>query len=138
MIGSESLERIGRVFDLSASELGHVFGVGPEAAHKWPAAGVPAAHHEKFAVLVALCDRLEGKLQGDRIPVVTRRQADIYGGRSMLELIYEDEHRQVLASVRDSFEWSLPAQPLTQLDQCGAAMRRAGLPKRRGRRLGSR
>jgi hypothetical protein len=38
-----------------------------------------------------------------------RRPADAYGGKTMLELIAADEHGELLAQVRDSFDWTSAA-----------------------------
>ena len=38
--------------------------------------------------------------------VVARREADAYGGRSMLDLIAGDEHEWLLQSVNESFDFA--------------------------------
>jgi hypothetical protein len=105
----QPLARLMRVLDLSKSELGRLFGVSRQAIDGWIADGVPAERQEKLAAVLALCDLLERKLKVDRIPGVARREADAYGGRSMLQMIAADRHRELLASVRDTFDWSQPA-----------------------------
>jgi len=100
------LVRVMRVFALSKSELGRLFGVSRQAVDGWLAKGVPADRQEKLATLLALADLLEHKLKADRIPGIARRPADAYGGKTMLELIAEDRQRELLGLVRDSFAWS--------------------------------
>ena len=38
--------------------------------------------------------------------VVVRRPAEAYGGRSMLEMITDGDHRELLESVRASFDYA--------------------------------
>ena len=103
------LLRLMRVFALSKSELGRLFGVTRQAVDGWLAHGVPAERQEKLATLLALADLLERKLKTDRIPGIARRPAAAYGGKTMLELIAEDRQRELLGLVRDSFAWSQAA-----------------------------
>jgi hypothetical protein len=103
------LVRLMRVFALSKSELGRLFGVSRQAVDGWLAHGVPADRQEKLATLLALADLLERKLKTDRIPGVARRPADAYGGRTLLELVAADRQRELLGLVRDSFAWSQAA-----------------------------
>jgi hypothetical protein len=108
--GNENpLARLIRVFALSKSELGRLFGVSRQAVDGWLAHGVPADRQEKLATLLALADLLERKLKTDRIPGIARRAADAYGGKTMLELIAEDRQRELLGLVRGSFAWSQAA-----------------------------
>ena len=103
------LERLMRVFRLSKSELGRLFGVSRQAVDGWLQHGVPADRQDKLATLSALADLLERKLKADRIPGLARRPAEAYGGETMLELIAADRHRELLALVRESFAWSQAA-----------------------------
>jgi hypothetical protein len=103
------LTRLMRIFALSKSELGRLFGVSRQAVDGWLAKGVPANRQEKLATLLALADVLERKLKPDRIPGIARRPADAYAGRTMLELIAEDRQRELLRLVRESFAWSQAA-----------------------------
>lgn len=103
------LERLMRVFALSKTKLGRLFGVRRQAIDGWLARGVPAERQDKLAMLLALVDLLERKLKSDRIPGVARRPAEAYGGQTMLELIAEDRHRELLGIARASFDWSQAA-----------------------------
>jgi transcriptional regulator with XRE-family HTH domain len=105
----DPLVRLMRLFKLSKSELGRLFGVSRQAVDGWLTNGVPADREEKLATLLALADLLERKLKTDRIPGIARRPADAYGGKTMLELIGEDRQRELLGLVRDSFAWSQAA-----------------------------
>jgi hypothetical protein len=108
--GSENpLVRLMRLFALSKSDLGRLFGVSRQAIDGWLAHGVPAERQEKLATLLALADLLERKLKTDRLAGIFRRAADAYGGKTMLDLIVEDRQRELLQLVRDSFAWSQAA-----------------------------
>lgn len=108
--GSErDLERPMRVFELSKSELGRLFGVTRQAIDSWLDGGVPADRQEKLTSMLALADLLERKLKAGRVPGVARRAGDAYGGLTMLEMIAADRHDELLASVRASFDWARAA-----------------------------
>lgn len=108
-VDEEPLPRLMRVFDLSKTELGGLFGVSRQAIDGWLASGVPADRQEKLSALLALADLLERKLKHGRVPGVARRQADAYGGKTMLELVADDRHGELLDIVRGSFDWSRAA-----------------------------
>lgn len=103
------LERIADAFGLSKTELASLFGVSRQAVDKWMRHGVPADRQDKLGTLLALVDLLERKLKHGRLPGVARRPADAYDGETMLDLIREDRHRELLESVRASFDWHLQA-----------------------------
>jgi hypothetical protein len=103
------LERLMGVFALSKTELAGLFGVKRQAVDGWLKSRVPAERQEKLATLLSLADLLQRKLKAGRVPGVARRRADAYGGKTMLELIAADRHRELLELVRDSFDWSRPA-----------------------------
>jgi hypothetical protein len=103
---TDPLERIARTFALSQAELGQLFGVDGEAIKLWRTDGVPAQSQRKVEELLAVCDLLERKLKPGRIPQISRRPAAAYGGRTMLEMISDDEHHELLASTRNAFDWS--------------------------------
>jgi hypothetical protein len=105
----DPLRRLMRVFALSKSQLGRLFGVSRQAVDGWLDGGVPADRQEKLATLLSLADVLERKLKAERIPGVARRAADAYGGKTMLELIAANRERELLRLVRDSFAWSQAA-----------------------------
>lgn len=80
-----------------------------QAVDQWLERGVPSERQEKVQTLVAICDLLERKLRPGRLAGVARRPADAYGGKTMLELIAADQHRELLELVRDSFDWATAA-----------------------------
>jgi hypothetical protein len=94
---------------LSVSDVARLFGVTRQAVQQWLDDGVPAARQPKLLQILRVGDLLERNLQPPRIPAVVRSDADAYGGRSMLELIAEDRHDELLSSVERSFEWASTA-----------------------------
>ncbi len=103
------LRRVTDAFGLSKTELGSLFGVRRQAVDQWLERGVPSERQDKVQTLVAICDLLERKLKPGRLAGVARRPADAYGGKTMLELITADRHRELLELVRDSFDWASAA-----------------------------
>jgi len=73
-------------WDLSAAGAGRIFGVSRQAVAKWRGSGVPDDRAVALADLVAATDVLERYVRRDRIPAVVRRQADVLGGQSLLEI----------------------------------------------------
>ena len=100
------LERVMEIFDLNLTELGGLFGVSRQAALQWLDEGVPSARQGKLGTVLATAELLERKLRGGRVPLVARRTADAYAGRTMLTMIEADQHEDLYRSVRDSFDWS--------------------------------
>ncbi|MBA2641756.1 MAG: hypothetical protein H0U82_02355 [Actinobacteria bacterium] len=103
------LHRLMDAFELSKTELASLFGVRRQAVDQWLVRGVPSERQEKVQTLVAICDLLERKLKPGRLAGVARRPADAYGGKTMLELIAADRHRELLRLVRESFDWASAA-----------------------------
>jgi DNA-binding XRE family transcriptional regulator len=103
------LRRLMDAFELSKTELALLFGVRRQAVDQWLERGVPSERQEKVQTLIAICDLLERKLKPGRLAGVARRPADAYGGKTMLELIAADQHRELLELVRDSFDWATAA-----------------------------
>jgi DNA-binding XRE family transcriptional regulator len=103
------LRRAMDAFELSKTELASLFGVRRQAVDQWLERGVPSERQEKVQTLVAICDLLERKLKPGRLAGVARRPADVYSGKTMLELVAADRHRELLELVRDSFDWASAA-----------------------------
>jgi hypothetical protein len=103
------LRRLMDAFELSKTELGSLFSVRRQAVDQWLERGVPSERQEKVQTLIAICDLLERKLKPGRLAGVARRPAEAYGGKTMLELITADRHRELLELVRESFDWASAA-----------------------------
>jgi hypothetical protein len=103
--GSE-LARLIAGWQLSISDVARLFGVTRQAVQQWLDDGVPAARQPKLLQILRVGDLLERNLELRRIPAVVRSDAGAYGGRSMLEMIAEDRHDDLLESVERSFDWA--------------------------------
>jgi hypothetical protein len=103
------LERVMGALELSKTELGQLFDVSRQAVDQWLTRGVPADRQEKLQTVLAVCELLERKLKPGRLGGVARRPAKAYGGMTILEMIAADRHRELLESVRASFDWSTAA-----------------------------
>lgn len=103
------LPRIAKVFGLSHTELGRLFGVSRQAVSQWIDEETPPARLAKALAIVQLADVLALHLIPDRIPGIVRTPADAYGGRTMLQMIGEDRHVELLDLVRASFDWGVTA-----------------------------
>jgi hypothetical protein len=106
--GSE-LARLMAGWQLSVSDVARLFGVTRQAVQQWLEDGVPPARQPKLLQILRIGDLLERNLQPLRIPAVVRSDAGAYGGRSMLELIADDRHDELLESVERSFDWASTA-----------------------------
>jgi hypothetical protein len=106
--GSE-LARLIAGWQLSVSDVARLFGVTRQAVQQWLEDGVPAARQPKLLQIIRIGDLLERNLQPSRIPAVVRSDAAAWGGRSMLELIADDRHDELLESVERSFDWASTA-----------------------------
>ncbi|MGZ8599316.1 MAG: hypothetical protein ACXWX6_03800 [Actinomycetota bacterium] len=100
------LARIVRVFGLSLTETAALFGVRRQAVSQWLDDGVPGARASKVTVVARTAELLDRMLVADRIPGIARTAADAYGGRTMLEMIANDRHKELLALVEASFDWA--------------------------------
>ena|SRR5437763_10131006 len=100
------LDEIQSSFGLSKGELGRLFGVSRQAVDQWRVRGVPSNRQEKAATIAAVADLLSHQLKAERLPGIARRPAAAYAGSTMLEMIADDRHRELLEQVRQAFDWS--------------------------------
>lgn len=100
------LRRAMTTLELSTSELAGLMGVKRQAVDKWLLAGPPADRMQKIGAVAEIADVLRYRLRDGMPAVVARRNADEYGGRSMLGLIAEDEHEWLRQSVKASFDFT--------------------------------
>lgn len=103
------LSSITETFQLSKSEMGRLFGVSRQAIAEWEQHGIPVARQPKATVVAAIGDLLSHQLKPERIPGIARRRAPAYGNRTMLEMIAADQHEELLAITRRSFDWARTA-----------------------------
>jgi hypothetical protein len=107
--GGSGPERLLASWELSVTELAGLFDVRRQAVAQWLDDGVPATRRPKLGTVLQIADLLERNLLPERIPSVVRTPSPAYGGRSMLELIAEDRHEELLDLVRRSFDWAWSA-----------------------------
>ncbi len=107
--GGSELAQLMAGWQLSISDVARLFGVTRQAVQQWLEDGVPAARQPKLLQVIRIGDLLARNLQPSRIAAVVRSDAAAYGGRSMLELIADDRHDELLDSVERSFDWASTA-----------------------------
>jgi hypothetical protein len=98
-VRTRPLERWMSAWDLTAAGAGRVFGVSRQAVAKWRGSGVPDDRAVALADLVAATDVLERYVRRDRIPAVVRREAEVLGGVSLLDLAEAGRHAEVRRAV---------------------------------------
>lgn len=103
------LKRVMELFELDRTELASLFGVKRQAVEQWERRGVPADRQAKLATIVAIGQLLHQKLRPGLLPGVARRKASVYQGGTMLQMIAEDRHEELLKSIRESFDWAATA-----------------------------
>ena len=91
------------------TDVARLFGVRRQAVQQWLEDGVPAARQPKLLAILGIADLLERNLLPERIPAVVRTPSPADGGRSMLEVISDDRHQELLERTRRSFDWSWSA-----------------------------
>lgn len=103
-LSAEPLQRLERVWQLSASQAAALFGVSRQAYAKWRTSGVPADRRADVADLDAATRELLAHLKADRIPAAVRRPAADLGGRSLLEVAVDEGAAAVREAVRRTFD----------------------------------
>jgi hypothetical protein len=98
------LERTVRLWDISATQLGRMFGISRQAAAKWLSDGPPAARRDQVATLGQITDLLDQWVKRERIPAVVRRPVDTLDGRTRLDVALAGELETLLAELRDTFD----------------------------------
>jgi predicted transcriptional regulator len=105
-LSGRQLERIMRLWDLTRTDLGHLFGVSRQAVSKWIDAGVPSERIPQVADLAAITDLLAHYLKRDRIPAVVRRPAPNLEGASLLELVSKGRIADAVVLTRQMFTFA--------------------------------
>lgn len=105
-LSSRRLERVMRLWHLSRTELGSLFGVSRQAVTKWLQDGIPAERAPQVADVEAITDLLDRYLKRDRIPAVVRRRAPKLGSASLLELVSDGRSAEALELTRRMFTFT--------------------------------
>ena len=103
------LRRAMRTLELSSTEMAGLMGVTRQAVDKWLVGAPPVERMAKIGAIAEISDILRYRLRDGMPPVVARRPAGAYGGRSMLEVIADDDHEWLRRSVKDSFDFAAVA-----------------------------
>jgi hypothetical protein len=103
-LAASPLERTVRLWDLSATQLGAMFGISRQAASKWLAEGAPASRRDQVALLGQATDLLDQWVKRERIPAVVRRPVDSLGGRTRLDVALAGEFELLRDEVYDTFD----------------------------------
>ena len=103
---SEPLRRAMDTLSLSKSDVAQLMGVSRQAVDKWLLAGPPAERAPKIGAITELADILGYRLLPGLPAEVVRRPAEAYDGRTMLELIANDEHEWLLQNTKDTFDFT--------------------------------
>ena len=104
------LVRVRELFNLSAAELGGLFGVTRQAVDQWEQTGdVPPARSQKLLDLLAVGELLSRKLKPGRLPLVARKPAADYGGITMLDMVRADRSAELRELTELAFDWSVTA-----------------------------
>ena len=96
-------------WQLSIAEAARLFGVTRQAMQQWLAGDVPPARQPKVLAVVRIGDLLSRNIRPERISGIVRSPAPGYAGATMLQLIAQDRHQELLDSVARSFDWAATA-----------------------------
>lgn len=103
------LERVQEALALTDGELGDLFGVSRQAIAQWRDRGVPGERRAKLSNLVSVVDVLDRKLKPGRLPLVVRRPAEAFEGRTLLEVVAADRDAELRETIDRAFDWSTAA-----------------------------
>ena len=103
-LNASPLQRTVRLWDVSASQLGEMFGISRQAASKWLNDGAPASRRDQVALLGQATDLLDQWVKRERIPAVVRRPVEQLGGRTRLEVALAGEFELLRDELADTFD----------------------------------
>lgn len=103
-LNASPLQRTVMLWDISATQLGEMFGISRQAASKWLTDGAPAGRRDQVALLGQATDLLDQWVKRERIPAVVRRPVERLGGRSRLEVALAGELDVVRDELADTFD----------------------------------
>ena len=103
-LAAAPLQRCARLWDVSATQIGEMFGVSRQAAAKWMTDGPPAARRDQVAQLDRATGILDRWIKRERIPAVVRRPVDAFDGRSRLDVALAGEFEALCDELADTFD----------------------------------
>ncbi len=85
------------LLELSFDQAGRIFQVSGETVRRWEtgATMIPASSWERISSFAQETDRLLQLFEIHRLPMVIRRQAEMFSGRTALDLIFEGRIQEV-------------------------------------------
>ena len=95
-----------RRWDISATQLGVMFGVSRQAMSKWLSDGPPSIRRDQVALLDQSTDLLDRWIKRDRIPAVVRRNVDSLDGRTRLDVALAGEFETLRDELVETFDAS--------------------------------
>ncbi len=101
---ASEIDRLMRLWALSAGDVARIFGVSRQAISKWRHTGIPAERMPAVADLATATDLLDRYVKRERIPAVVRRSAEVLGGRSLLDVALEQKYEEVRVAVTGMFD----------------------------------
>lgn len=103
------LVQVAEMFEFSDTELGAIFGVSRQAVSQWQTGEVPTSRMGKLSNILAVGELIERKLKPGMLPVVARRSAAQYGGRTMVEMMELGRDEELRELTEQTFDWSATA-----------------------------
>ena len=103
-LNASPLQRTVRLWDISASQLGEMFGISRQAASKWLSEGAPAGRRDQVALLGQATDLLDQWVKRERIPAVVRRPVERLEGRTRLDVALAGEFELLRDELADTFD----------------------------------
>ncbi len=103
-LNASPLQRTVRLWDISATQLGQMFGISRQAASKWLGDGPPAGRRDQVALLGQATDLLDQWVKRERIPAVVRRPVERLGGRTRLEVALAGDFELLCEELADTFD----------------------------------
>ena len=95
----EPLLRIKQQLGLTDIELALLFAVSRQAVKQWEFHGIPPTRMSAVGDIVATVDLLARKLKSGRLPLVARKPAERFAGKTLLEALADDaSHTRRVAS----------------------------------------
>ena len=103
-LAAAPLQHCARLWGVSATQIGEMFGVSRQAAAKWLSDGPPAIRSDQVALLDQATGILDRWIKRERIPAVVRRPVDAFDGRSRLDVALAGQFEALRNELVDTFD----------------------------------
>lgn len=98
------LERLVSLWDLSNAAAARLFRVSRQAFSKWLVAGPPADRSDDVAAVDDITTLLDRYVKRERIPAVVRRPAEVFGERTLIEMLEAGDYEEAARLVGEMFD----------------------------------